>query len=655
MKRRHVLSILLCVSMVLALAAGCGAASSAGIVPGGTTSPEGTETPDPGSRRVTTAASYEDVFKAISAASARQTFGYGVAVDMDGGESAAPAGAMPAPDAAMAESARGGDYSKTNVQVEGIDEGDIVKTDGSYIYVLRDNELIIFKADGASTAKVSSVKVIRESIDEPAVSGSSVRSAAPPIGRYISEYASDIYVAGDLAIVITAANNYMPLPAVDSDVKAEIYDGGYRQVSKIHVFDIANRAKPTLKWELGQDGYVLTTRLSGNTLYMISNHHVYNPREGENETFIPRLYEDKTAKLVAPGDISIMPVVNSTTYTVVCAYDLESGKISANQTVLGGGSNVYMNRDTLFLANSITDQTASAPYSDSVYTVIDYTTSSVTDITSFDLTGGGLTLKASGSVPGTLDSQFNMDEFDGSLRVVTTTFGQSWSEYTDKVKGFTNYIWKDPVSANGLYVLDGSLKIIGSVTDLAPGEHVYSARFDGAIGYFVTFRQVDPLFAVDLSDPTKPTVLSALKIPGFSEYLHVWGEGRLFGLGMSADPETGRTNGMKLAMFDTTDPKNVTVKHELKLDTSWSTALYNHKAILIAPDKSLIAFPADNGYDIYTYSDESGFSRRATISALEWSGDSRGLYIGELAYIVDYSSISVLDMAGFKLLERIKF
>jgi inhibitor of cysteine peptidase len=658
MKRRNVLSILLCASMVLALAAGCSAASSAGIGPEGTASPEAAETPAPGSRRVTMAASYEDVFKAIQAASARYNLGYVLAVGtademvLDG---TAPAGAMPAPEAAKTESARGVDYSKTNVQVEGIDEGDIVKTDGSYIYVLRDNELIIFKADGAATARVSSVKVIRDSIDEPAGNGASDRSAAPPIGRYISEYASDIYIAGDLAVVVAAASSYRPLPAVDGDVSAEIYYGGSRQISKIYVYDIADRTKPALKWELGQDGYVLTTRLSGSTLYMISNHYVYDPREGDNETFIPRLYEGKDAKLVAPGDISIMPVVNTTAYTVICAYDLESGKITANQTVLGGGSNVYMNRETLFLANSITDQTASAPYTDSVYTVIDYTTTSVTDITSFDLTGGGLTLKASGSVPGSLDSQFNMDEYDGSLRVVTTTFSQSWSEYTDKAKGFTNYIWKDPVSANGLYVLDGSLKIIGSVADLAPGERVYSARFNGAIGYFVTFRQVDPLFAVDLSDPTKPTVLSALKIPGFSEYLHVWGEGRLFGLGMSADPETGRTDGMKITMFDTTDPTNVTVKHELKLDSRWSTALYNHKAILIAPDKGLIAFPGDNGYLIYTYSDENGFSIRATISALEWSGDSRGLYIGELAYIVDYNSISVLDMTGFKLLERIKF
>jgi uncharacterized secreted protein with C-terminal beta-propeller domain len=166
---------------------------------------------------------------------------------------------------------------------------------------------------------------------------------------------------------------------------------------------------------------------------------------------------------------------------------------------------------------------------------------------------------------------------------------------------------------------------------------------------------VDPLFAVDLSDPAKPAVLSALKIPGFSEYLHIWGQGRLFGLGMNADAQSGRTDGMKLAMFDTSDPTNVKVKHELKLTTNWSTALYNHKAILISPEKGLIAFPAESGYDIYSYSDEQGFTKRATISNLQWDGNGRGLYIDSFAYIVDSSAVTVLDMTGFKLVSQLKY
>jgi uncharacterized secreted protein with C-terminal beta-propeller domain len=141
---------------------------------------------------------------------------------------------------------------------------------------------------------------------------------------------------------------------------------------------------------------------------------------------------------------------------------------------------------------------------------------------------------------------------------------------------------------NALYVLDADLQVAGSITDLAQDEVIYSARFDGDIGYFVTFRQVDPLFAVDLSNPKAPVVLSALKIPGFSEYLHLWSDGRLFGLGRDADVETGRAGRMKLSMFDTSDPADVTERKTLLLDSDYSAALYNHKAILISRDKNLI-------------------------------------------------------------------
>jgi uncharacterized secreted protein with C-terminal beta-propeller domain len=671
------LPFLLCVILITGLFAGCGPVNAGGSgVPSGSPSgsPDSTANPSPvdvSGRKLINAESYDDVFKALSDAASRNTYwGPSYAVEEDSiakGAETGTAAPMPAPaaqDGSYENGNSGGpDYSQTNVQVGGVDEGDIVKTDGNYIYVLRNNELIIFKADGASTARVGSVKVGPDTSDLQLMPGYEGRE---PVDVYSYEYASDIYVTGDTAVIISSFSSYGPYYDVKYDgaetdldtgdeAKPAIMPANDQQIAKAYIFDITDRTNPVLKAELGQDGYILTTRLIDSTLYMISTYYVYNTDENNEGTYIPRLYDNGAAKLVAPDCISIMPYFSSTAYTVVCTYDLNTASLGLNQSILGGGSTVYMNKDTLFIASSTSDQTESTPYTDSVYTVIDYTMTTVTDITSFDISGGQLALKASGSVPGSLSDQFAMDEYGGNFRVVTTTYSQYWSEYTDKAKGFVNYVYKDPYSANALYVLDGSLKQVGSVEDLAKGEQVYSVRFEGEIGYFVTFRQVDPLFAVDLSDPANPRVLSALKIPGFSEYLHVWGDGRLFGLGMDADEESGRTDGMKLTMFDTTDPTNVTVKHSLKLDTGYSNALYNHKAILISPDKSLIAFPADSGYDIYGYSDEQGFYKRAGVSSIEWSGDSRGLYIGEVAYIVDYSSISVLDMTSFILLNRFSY
>ena len=174
------------------------------------------------------------------------------------------------------------------------------------------------------------------------------------------------------------------------------------------------------------------------------------------------------------------------------------------------------------------------------------------------------------------------------------------------------------------------------------------------MAYFVTFRETDPLFAVDLSDPASPKVLSALKIPGFSEYLHFYGEGRLFGLGMAADEETGWTECLKLSMFDTSDPTDVTEKTMLELrEYMWSPALYDHHAALINIEKNIIAFPTDSSYLIYSYSDDSGFVKKGEVPFDGWSDNTRGLYIGEYMYICSSYNVIVIDMADYSVINEI--
>ena len=134
------------------------------------------------------------------------------------------------------------------------------------------------------------------------------------------------------------------------------------------------------------------------------------------------------------------------------------------------------------------------------------------------------------------------------------------------------------VTTNTLYVLDDKLKELSRIEELAPDESIYSARFIGNTGYFVTFRQMDPLFSVDLSDPKKPEILGALKIPGFSEYLHPYGDGLLLGIGMDTDPTGMTTNGVKLSMFDVSDPKDVREIQKYVIEGAYSTdAAYNYK------------------------------------------------------------------------------
>ena len=620
MRTKPFIAVLLCIAFL--------------ILTGGTLAADKPDKPDK-EEEITLAASYDDIIKAIKE-SFNRSGGY---IGKGGAATADTAAPMPAD-----EQAAGGwssDYSRTNVQVEGIDEGDIVKTDGRFIYVLRDNELIILEALGGTAAVRSAVKLF-----DPMGEDASTR---------YSEYATELYIDGDVAAVVSTFYSYpvyygddviarekdaeggvavsepetapsatasskaavAPVaPRMDSSetaavkVAAEIlpYPLG-KNITKVTLYDISNRSNPVFITALAQDGGLLATRLLDGTLYVVSNYYMYDFKEDAPETFVPSVYKDNEKRLIAPDEIGILPVVPSSQYTVVCAYDVEGGSLAATRSVLGGGSTVYMNADALYVAGTRYVEEQSAPYRYSVYTVTDYASKNVTDIVRFDVAGGGLEITASGTVDGSLYGQFALDAYEGKLRVATTQYTSRWTVYVDEEMDFTNYRWHESGMDNSLYVLDENLSVIGSVTNLAKDEQIYSVRFDGPVAYITTFRRVDPLFAVDLSDPTRPQVLSALKIPGFSQYLHVFGENRLFGLGMDADPETGRTLGMKLVMFDTTDKTDVTVFHELLLGDRYSPALYNHKAILISVDKKLIGFPVDNGYAFYGYNDLTGFTR----------------------------------------------
>lgn len=631
-----VISLALClIALISALGVSAGSAREPSQSAAPSPSPSPNTEPPAELDGLTYAASYTDLYAALNDA---VSAGYGGArlfgTVMEDGEIAmgeADTAAMPAATAQEAESsAASSDYSATNVQVSEVDEGDIVKTDGEYIYILRDDRLLIAAANGAETKVLSSTALFRESED----------------GNY--EYAEGLYIYGDYAAVITSYNHWA----------TPYYNGAWKyedtNITKLYIYDVSDQSAPVLLHELGQDGYSLTSRLTGSTLYLLSTYYVYDIDEGDENTFVPALYRDGESELISSDCIAIWPAVSSTSYTVISAYNVETGELTANQTVLGGGGIVYMNQNSLYLTISSYNTTESEPYTEGSYTVRDYTGEYVTEILRFDISGG-LKAAATGSVPGYLDSQFSMDEYNGHLRLVTTVPGSSWSTYTDETRGWTNYNWEDDSTTNALYILDSNLETVGSVEGLAENEYIYSARFDGDIGYFVTFRQTDPLFAVDLSDPANPQVLSALKIPGFSEYLHVFSEGRLFGLGMDADEETGRTNGMKMTMFDTSDPADVTEKHTLLLSSGYSAALYNHKAILISAEKDIIAFPTDSGYDVYGYSDEKGFYERAHIAVDNWGYNARGLYIGDMVYVITDTAINVFDMSNFKGVAHITF
>lgn len=533
------------------------------------------------------------------------------------------------------------EYSGTNVQVKGIDEGDIVKTDGKYIYVL-DNamQLTILSAAGGDSEIVSRTQI-----------GYSDWTDNNKEESKYYDYSStnknprEMFVAEGRVAILSGYNYYHDYETAEG--------WGYENESYtcLDVLDVTDPAAPKTIASKGQDGWLVSSRLLNGRLYFVTNYWVYNYDEEDPVTFVPRLYTDGAAEPIAAGDICIAG--DSNEFVVVGAYDVATGELLKAQSLLGAGDEVYMSADSLYVFGSEWANEVVNTYTESVYTVEEHLNYSSTQIHRFDLTEEGLELAAQGSVPGYMDSQFSADEADGLLRIVTTANGYSYKLYTDEAYGFTNYVWGEDNSATGLYILNEQLVTVGSIEDLAPGEQVYSARFDGDVAYFCTFRQVDPLFAVDLSDPTAPAVMSALKIPGFSEYLHGWGEGRLFGFGRDADEETGRTGQLKLVMFDTTDKGDVKVENSLVLDTTYSPALYNHKAFFISPEQNIIGFVADGNYYVYSYDPAKGFTEVTHFNFENYEYDMRGFYVNENIYLVSPSQALVLDRATWTQLKLI--
>lgn len=514
-------------------------------------------------------------------------------------------------------------FSQTNVQVEGVDEGDIVKTDGEYIYAVNGNGVVIYKAAGAESAKIGTIET--------------------PEDQYISE----LYICDKTLVLVE--NKYTMCYGMREDVKTD-ESSNDTEKTIAQFYDVSDPSAPKLRETVGQDGWQLSCRLYDGKLYLISTYTVWSePDESKPETFVPSFYRDGESIVADCKSITIAPEGESASYIVVSSYDVASGNQLAQRSILGAGSLLYMNDRSLYLASPRFEETYSNERKEDVYTVSDYTSRMYTDITRVNVSD--LTVAATGTVDGLLESQFSMDEYDGALRLVTTVDIDSYTVYKDEKHGFENW---EPAeegikTTNSLYVLDGSLNEISSVKGLAEDERVYSVRFDGTFVYFCTFRQVDPLFAVDLSNPKAPKILSELKISGFSEYLHPWSDTRLFGLGNEADTDTGAVSGMKLVMFDISDKANVTAKHTLELDgTNYSEALYNHKALLVSPEKNVIGFGAESKYVIFSYSDEDGFKKCAESDLGEEWSSSRGMYVGDFLYIVSDFGMKVLSMQNFE-------
>ena len=482
-----------------------------------------------------------------------------------------------------------GDFSSTNVQVAGVDEPDIIKTDGNRILAVAQGRLHYVDVSGNQPRYLGSVDLVGESG---------------------SGWGQEIFIRGDRALVFSTsyADWLEPVAARDLEgdhVTAEdvIFRGS--PVSLIQEVDLSNPASMDVVSELRVEGNYLSARAVGDVVWMSMSSYpaqfqfVY-PAGPDAEKAAERANKEiaATAELGAwlpayrfdgPGGTraGLLPECDQLytpaefdgfTVLSVLSFNLSEPLGTGDAaSVLADGHTLYGSGQSLYLAGSTPVQAEPAD-DDTGDVIIPAPSEWETVVHKFSVsTDGPARYEATGTVEGHLLNQFSMDEHNGYFRVATT-IGEPWNTETSESQVVV------------LKQQGRGLTEVGKVDNLGRGERIFSVRFAGDIGYVVTFRQVDPLYVLDLADPTAPSVAGELKIPGFSTYLHPIGDGLLIGVGQDAD-DTGRTRGTKVSLFDVSNPADPRELDVIVFSDAHSEAEWDHRAFLYwAPDE-MVAIP----------------------------------------------------------------
>lgn len=547
------------------------------------------------------------------------------------------------------------DYSTTNIQVENVDEADIVKTDGDYIYSISEDNVIITDAKDPKQPKV--VATIQSEDDD------------------IPE---DIILYKDKLVVISTKGN-----------QTQRYYYNNRMNTVVKIYNITSREKPVLtkSYEMYEPYY--TSRCIDNVLYVISSGNLRK----EDDEIVVGYNEDNMEKEMSIDKIKYLKDVKTTKQTLISTVDLnnETADIKLDSYLMNI-SNAYVSENAIYLLNQKYNNDSKIPirllfgfkgvFGLEDYYEMDSESGYYTEIYKFDIKEN-VEYKAKTKVKGKTINQYSLDEKDNHLRIAL----------------YDN-------DGSRVAIFDEDLKQIGISDNVAKGEKMYSSRFIGDKVYFVTYKTMDPLFVMDLSNETKPKVLGKLKIPGYSTYLHPYDENHIIGIGMETKEiinrnsngkvisTTAKVVGMKMALFDVSNVNSPVQISSVVIGDSRTTSaiLTNPKALLFSKEKSLIAIPVNNysqdfevtssnnyetminnytkyskpynaeGYFVYNINVQDGFKLKGVIThektnATYYYSNSkllRGLYIDNNLYTVSETMIKVNELDSLKAVGELK-
>ncbi|MDD3857001.1 MAG: beta-propeller domain-containing protein, partial [Methanoculleus sp.] len=540
----------------------------------------------------------------------------------------------PAPVATGAPTSSARDHSTTNVQVQGVDEADFLKNDGKYIYIISGETLVIIEAFPAKDAKIVSE-------------------------TWIGGNPKALFLEGDRLVVFATATEEK-MTAVEGSVTPVPIS---RTATHAYIYDVSDRGNPKQVRDVTFTGDYYDARMIGDYVYALTRESpvwihdgiaLPEVRSGEGEAILPDVYRPQS------------PLQNYVFYTAgAFSVRNNTGALDAETFLLGYDTTLFVSRENLYIGYRNTGPAYAGPVATGVPPA-ETGTRDRTIIHRFAIERGEIDYRAMGQVPGHLLNQFSLDEYGENLRVATTV--EDWG-------------WERSVQYNNVYVLDPAMETIGALEHIAPDERIYAARFAGDRLYLVTFKRIDPLFVIDLSDPRHPGILGELKIPGYSDYLHPFGADHIIGVGKeTSENDWGgvSTTGLKIALFNVSDVNNPVLVDSVVIGEAGtdSAALHDHKAFLFMEDRRLLVIPVSEvkrienpgskypgsyttatwqGAYVYSVTPEEGLTLKGTVTHREretsyaWNSRDavqRSLFMDSTLYTVSARSIVMTDLTG---------
>ena len=597
---------------------------------------------------------------------------------------------------------RGSDiYSTTNVQVGNVDEPDFLKNDSKYTYIVSGDKLTIIDVYPAETAKI----LLKIGLDIPQ-----------------GQNLQNMFLKGDrLIIFYQTYENASTIPEYNF-VPRQIYS------PKTHalVIDISDKENPKIVKDYSVNGDYNNARMLGDFVYFITINNA-----NSNELIIPQVSESSKT-IIAPDVFYFDNPEQYYTFNTITSFNIFGDTINSETFMMSGANTIYvsekniyityqknipyqyyptLNKDRFFeaivpiLPEDIQKEITSITENNSLdshekwnkvsellqdtynklpknekgnlfsriqQSLVEYDSkiqqeAQKTIVHKIAINDGALAYVSKGEVPGHLLNQFSMDEFGNRFRVATT------SEF---------YTYQGNHLFNNVYVLDENLKVVGSVEKIAKDESIYSTRFIGDRLYMVTFQRMDPFFVIDLSKDT-PQVLGALKIPGFSNYLHPYDENHIIGIGKETkeNPYGGiEVQGVKIALFDVSDVANPVIVGVTTIGKQGteSEVLSDHKALLFDKEKNILSIPIweqeqiyqDSnkpyieprmwrGFYIFGISPVDGIALKGKVEHsnnvnYDYSYGSRSFYIGDVLYTVTSNMIKMNDLNDIHEINQLK-